>query len=289
MTGMELKIELDPVPQSRPRFTRGRCYEPARMRAYKRAIADAARGLGFTFVAKSGNAVIRWNRVEEYLTEIGYTGTVSKDAYIPEAVLYMLAMKANNETAKKFQRWIAYEVVPSIRKHGVYMTPAAAEQIINDPDFIIRLAQQVKDARSKIAALEETVAVQNQQIAELQPKGAFYDTLLSIKGAWAVGVIAKDYGMKAPAFNQLLHEMGLQYQQGAAGKKYWLLTQKALDLQGNGERWTVTETKTFQNANGEQCLGKPFMRWTQNGRIALYYLLKEKGILPKSERPHLDD
>lgn len=216
-------------------------------------------------------------------------GGPQKMLVVTEAGLYELVFQSRKPTAKAFKRWIKHEVLPKIREHGVYMTAAAAERILNDPDFIIRLAQQVKDARNKIAALEETVAVQNQQIAELQPKGAFYDTLLSIKGAWAVGVIAKDYGMKAPAFNQLLHDLGLQYQQGAVGKKYWLLTQKALDLQGDGERWTVTETKTFQNANGEQCLGKPFMRWTQNGRIALYYLLKEKGILPKSERPHTDD
>ena len=216
-------------------------------------------------------------------------GGPQKMSVVTEAGLYELVFQSRKPNAKAFKRWIKHEVLPKIREHGVYMTADAAERILNDPDFIIRLAQQVKDARSKIAALEETVAVQNQQIAELQPKGAFYDTLLSIKGAWAVGVIAKDYGMKAPAFNQLLHDLGLQYQQGAVGKKYWLLTQKALDLQGDGERWTVTETKTFQNANGEQCLGKPFMRWTQNGRIALYYLLKEKGILPKSERPHTDD
>lgn len=254
-------------------------------------LEDAARGLGFTVEQTIGGKTysnIRWDRVKQYLVDVGFLPEVVKDAYIPERVFYKLAMKANNDTARRFQGWIA-DVVHDIRKNGVYLTADAAERILNDPDFIIKLAQQVKDARSKIAALEETVAVQNQQIAELQPKGAFYDLLLNCKGAWPVSKVAADYGMKAPAFNQLLHEMGLQYQQGAPGKKYWLLTQKALDLQGDGERWTVTETKTFQNANGEPCVGKPFMRWTQNGRIALYYLLKERGILPKAERPHTDD
>ena len=73
------------------------------MRAYKRAIADAARGLGFVMtrnerVTTSGEKYnsVRWNRVREYLAEVGFLPEVVKDAYIPEAVLYMLAMKANN-------------------------------------------------------------------------------------------------------------------------------------------------------------------------------------------------
>ena len=214
---------------------------------------------------------------------------------VTEEGLYRLIFMSRKPEAKKFQRWIFHEVIPSIRKHGVYMTPAAAEKIISDPDFIINLAQQVKAERAKVAALtvevdelKGTVAAQAQQITELQPKGVFYDLLLSCKGAWAVGVIAKDYGMKAPQFNQLLHEMGLQYQLGKPGRKYWILTQKALDMQKPYEQWTMTETRTFQNRNGEQCLGTPFMRWTQQGRIALYHLLKERGILPQSEQPHTE-
>lgn len=96
---MKLKIELEPVPQSRPRFTRGRCYEPARMRAYKQAIADAARGLGLTHeqtISGKTYSHIRWERVKQYLAEVGFSPEVGKDAYLPEAVLYMLAMKARH-------------------------------------------------------------------------------------------------------------------------------------------------------------------------------------------------
>lgn len=103
---MKLKIELEPVPQSRPRFTRGRCYEPARMRAYKQAIADAARGLGLTHEQTiSGKAYshIRWERVKQYLAEVGFCPEVGfspksggNDAYLPEPVFYMLAMKARH-------------------------------------------------------------------------------------------------------------------------------------------------------------------------------------------------
>ena len=66
--------------------------------------------LGFTTVATSGNEVVRWSRVNSYLSEFGVP-TSGHDEYIPESVFYLLAMKANNETAKKFQVWVATEVL----------------------------------------------------------------------------------------------------------------------------------------------------------------------------------
>lgn len=88
---------------------------------------DVARGFGWTTVAKSGNEVVRWARVNEYCKEIGFSKLVGKDDYIPESLFYRLGMKANNATAEKFQNWLAMDVIPSIRKTGGYrnrkMTP----------------------------------------------------------------------------------------------------------------------------------------------------------------------
>lgn len=88
---------------------------------------DAARGFGWTTVARSGNEVVRWARVNEYCKEFGFSPQVGKDTYIPESLFYRLGMKANNEVANKFQNWLAMEVIPDIRKNGSYqmkrMTP----------------------------------------------------------------------------------------------------------------------------------------------------------------------
>ena len=81
---------------------------------------DAAKGFGFTTVAKSGNVVVRWNRINEYLGEFGFSQQVAKDDYIPESMFYLLGMKANNETAKEFQKWLAVDVIPALRKTGIY-------------------------------------------------------------------------------------------------------------------------------------------------------------------------
>lgn len=88
-------------------------------------IEDAARGLGFTRVAESGNEVIRWERVEGYLSDLHFVptrghGDSSHDYYIPENIFYRLCMKAKNEVAEAFQAKVADEIIPSIRKTGRY-------------------------------------------------------------------------------------------------------------------------------------------------------------------------
>ena len=98
-------------------------------------LETVARGLGFTRVAASGNEVVMWSRVEGYLENLGMH-TCAHDGYIPENIFYRLAMKAKNETAEKFQALIADEVIPAIRKHGGYLTPAKVEEVLLNPDTI---------------------------------------------------------------------------------------------------------------------------------------------------------
>ena len=95
---------------------------------------DVARYLGFTQI-KNGVEYVRWETVNRYVNEIkakSFSQTfekipvpLGKDDFIPENLVYRLAMKANNEKAEKFQAWIADEVAPSIRKHGYYISPNA--------------------------------------------------------------------------------------------------------------------------------------------------------------------
>lgn len=118
------------------------CYLDGNNVAWLKA-ADVARGLGWT-QTKNGVEYVRWETINNYLSEFKFSQRVGKDDFIPENMFYLLAMKANNDTAVKFQMKIANDILPQVRKHGVYMTPEAAEKIILNPDFIIGLAQQVK-------------------------------------------------------------------------------------------------------------------------------------------------
>ncbi|WP_343100852.1 BRO-N domain-containing protein [Clostridioides difficile] len=93
---------------------------------------DAARGFGWITIATSGNETIRWSRMNEYCKDFGFLNLLGKDDYIPESLFYLLGMKAKNETAVKFQTWLAVDVLPSIRQTGAYITNNADPQALRD-------------------------------------------------------------------------------------------------------------------------------------------------------------
>lgn len=82
---------------------------------------DVSRGLGFT-QQKNGTEYVRWERVSGYLNGFGFSPQVGNEEYIPENIFYRLSMKADNEVAESFQIKVADEILPSIRKHGIYAT-----------------------------------------------------------------------------------------------------------------------------------------------------------------------
>lgn len=99
-------------------FGKLNCYEKDGV-AYLE-LETVARGLGFTDI-HNGTNYIRWARVDKYLEELGFATSGERAEYIPENIFYRLAMKAKNETAEKFQAWIADDVIPTMRKTGGYV------------------------------------------------------------------------------------------------------------------------------------------------------------------------
>lgn len=115
-----------------------------------------ARGLGFTDT-KNGVEYVRWNTVRSHLADLKFSQEVAKDSFIPENIFYRLAMKAKNEAAERFQAKIADEVIPSIRKHGMYATPDTVEKMIADPDSMIKVLTALKEEREHRQALAEKI------------------------------------------------------------------------------------------------------------------------------------
>lgn len=158
------------------------CYEQDGTAYLK--LEAVARGLGFTR-EKNGTEYVMWDRVKKYLSEIGFHTSVENgvptcgdDGFIPENIFYRLAMKAKNEAAEKFQAKIADEVIPSIRKHGAYMTPETLEAAILNPDTMIRLCTALKEEQDKRKALEianSALTVDNQL---MRPKAEYFDELV---------------------------------------------------------------------------------------------------------------
>ena len=145
-------------------------------------LETVARGLGFTR-EKNGTDYIMWDRVNKYLDDLGFHTSVEND-FIPENIFYRLAMKAKNETAEKFQAKVADEIIPSIRKHGAYMTPQKIEEVLLNPDTIIKLATDLKAEREHRMALET-------KIEQDKPKTIFADAVSSSKTSILIGDMAK--------------------------------------------------------------------------------------------------
>jgi len=78
---------------------------------------DTAIGYGWT-QEKNGKTYVKWERLNSFCRELGFSPEVGKDDYIPESLFYMLGFKAGNDRALKYQRWLAMEVLPSLRKTG---------------------------------------------------------------------------------------------------------------------------------------------------------------------------
>lgn len=190
---------------------------------------------------------------------------------VNESGLYNVIIRSDKPEAKKFKRWVTHEVLPSIRKHGMY----AVDDLIADPDLAIKALTALKEERERTKALRDTVAIQNQQILELTPKASYYDVVLNCKDTVAISVIAKDYGWSAKRLNRYLHDKGIQYRQGG---KIWLLYQKYAE-----RGYAQTKTQSYPGQNGE-IHAKVHTYWTQQGRLFIYDLLKQDGILPLVER-----
>ena len=111
-------------------------------------------------------------------------GGVQRVGIISEPGLYSLILRSRKPEAKAFKRWITHEVLPSIRKRGGYLTPEAAAEALTDPDFIIRLATDLKAERAKRAQLEEARKVD-------RPKVLFADSVATSDSTILVGDLAK--------------------------------------------------------------------------------------------------
>lgn len=147
-------------------------------------LEDVSRGLGFTKKADSGNEVVNWTRVREYLADLGVVQKCTTGDYIPENIFYRLAMKAKNEAAQAFQAKIADEILPSIRRHGLYATGAAVEAMLGDPDTAIRLLQEIKAERDRARKLAAKVEAD-------RPKVLFADSVAASQSCILVGELAK--------------------------------------------------------------------------------------------------
>ncbi|MEW6856407.1 phage antirepressor [Streptococcus iniae] len=189
---------------------------------------------------------------------------------INESGLYSLILSSKLPQAKEFKRWVTSEVLPTIRKHGAYLTDSKIEEVLLSPDTIINLATQLKEERQKVNSLQL-------ELKEAQKQARYLDLIIESKGALRVSQIAQDYGMTANKLNKVLYELGVQHKVNGQ----WILYKRHM-----GKGYTDSHTFDYQDRNGHT-RANVTTTWTQKGRLFLYELLKENDYLPLIEQDEI--
>lgn len=206
---------------------------------------DVAEILGYTNPSKALNDHVD---EEDKLNNVSLSSLGQRGGWIiNESGLYSLVLSSKLPNAKKFKRWVTSEVLPSVRKHGAYMTEQTIEKALTNPDFLIKLATELKQEQEKRKALE-------QKVEEDKPKIEYHDCVLNKSGLIATSIIAKDLGMSAQKLNKILNDKKIIYKDST---KVW-------KVYSNYE-WLMTEGYADYVSYTEES-AKPTLKWTEKGR-----------------------
>lgn len=167
---------------------------------------DVAAALGYSDTADSLKKHV--DEEDKQLLKPGEMPTLKMSNFgayiINESGLYSLVLSSKLPAAKQFKRWITAEVIPSIRKHGAYMTPATLEAAILNPDTIIKIATALKEEQSKNKALEAANSALKVDNAIMQPKATYFDDLIDRNLNTGIRETVKELGVKEKGFVSFL-------------------------------------------------------------------------------------
>lgn len=216
--------------------------------------SDVAKALGY---ANAPDALARHCRYIVKRDTPTTQGNMANMAFIPEGDLYRLIAHSKLPSAGQFESWVFDEVLPSIRKHGAYLTPDTIEKVLADPDTIIRLATQLKEERAKRVEAEKR-----------------RDILLHVQKTYTSTEIAKELGMKsARALNGWLTKEKIQFKQNGT----WVLYSQYAEL-------GYTEIKQNVLDSGKIVYDR---RWTNYGRDFILKKWEETGNEAADSRVYL--
>ena len=202
-----------------------------------------------------------------------YTPTSSGDqlmTYINESGLYSLILFSKLESAKRFKHWVTSDVLPTIRKRGAYFTNDALERALREPDFLIKLATEIKQERLQKEMYAQKCTEQGETIKQLEKQSAYVDYVLQSPGLLNINQIAQDYGISAQCLNSLLRQHLIQYK----SNNQWILYAKYKD-----KGYVHSTTHILDNG-----IVVMHTQWTQKGRLFLYEQLKSWGFYPIMEQ-----
>lgn len=180
---------------------------------------------------------------------------------VSESGFYKIVLRSRKPVAKEFQRWVTHDVLPSIRKHGAYMTEQTVEQILSDPDTLIRLATDLKHEREARKQAE-------QQVMELEPKAQALDAFVSVEGSRSISETAKiltnnGVTITGTQLRRWMADNGWIFR----SEGHWVAYAKAVD---NGWLMMREYEASGTRSNGERFAFAPQVRVTRKGMEALH-------------------
>jgi prophage antirepressor-like protein len=197
-------------------------------------------------------------------------GRLQDTTFVTEPGFYDVVIRSDSPKAKPFRNWITGEVLPDIRKHGAYATPATIDAIISDPEFGIKLLSTLKEERAKTSALQQRTQIlegENQlltnEVKQLAPKAEYTDTVLQSVSTCTMTQVAKELGMSAVALEKKLHAKGIMFKQSGQ----WLLYAK---YQTSG--YTCARTHHFRHSDGSVGTSTVTV-WTEAGRHFIHKVI----------------
>ena len=135
------------------------------------------------------------SRLEEddvrQMDTIDSLGRNQQVTFITESGLYDVIIRSDSEKAKPFRKWVTSEVLPSIRKHGAYMTNETLEKALTSPDFLIQLATNLKEEKQNRIEAEQKAEVAEQKIQQDAPKVLFADAVSTSHRSCLIAELAK--------------------------------------------------------------------------------------------------
>lgn len=247
---------------------------------------DVAEILGYS---NTKDALLKHVDDEDKLgSQITTSGQKRNMVVVNESGLYNLILGASKqgknpaikEKARQFKRWITHEVLPTIRKHGAYMTDSKAQDVLSGSglaDLLLQAGNQIKKLESEKA----TIQIENQELVaeleEVKEKTTYLDLILESPDDILITQIAQDYGFSAVKFNRILNDLRIQRKVN----KQWVLYSRYM-----GKGYIGSRTQNYVDKQGHERTSIT-TTWKQKGRKFLYETLKKNGYLPLVEQDDL--
>lgn len=232
-------------------------------------LKDVCQVLGIT------NPTVVAERLDEDERAKSNLGRQGASWVINESGLYSVILRSDKEEAKSFRKWITSKVLPSIRKHGAYMTPAKLNEILCQPKSVIKMLTALADEQKKNAEL----VAENKELTKkneyMAPRADYCDNVLrSTSVTYLPTAIAKEYGWSAKKLNEVLNKLGIIYKVGGSWHLYC-----CEDGKGCVE---YTKHPYYDYIHGKMD-ERSQLHWTELGKAYIYDRLKKIGYLPREE------